>query len=580
MAHDDTAAHNAPPQDWAASRPSSNDTVATLMEDQREDLAARKARGAFFTPHDLCDYVVRWAVRTAEDQVLEPSCGEAAFLLSAGVRLRDLGCTSPLCAGQLHGAELHRESALVARGLLSASGFAADIEVGSFFDRQPEQRYDAVIGNPPYVRYQEFSGEARSQSRAAALRAGVRLSRLASSWAAFTVHAALFLKPEGRLGLVLPAELLTVNYAAEVRRFLMERFARVRLVLFTERVFPGVQEEVVLLLAEGPGPTDCCELYQVANAAELVTRDLELHCWKPDRPDSKWTPSLIPATALDTYLTMTKASSFSRLHDWGDTTLGMVTGNNRYFALSHARATELGLRDDDVIPLSPPGSRHLRGLALSGDEWREMKRQGHAALLFRPAGQPSKAAARYIAAGESMGVHEAYKCRNRTPWWRVPLVPPPDLFVTYMNADAPRLCTNDAGVRYLNSIHGLFLHPELRETGRELLPLATLNSITLLGAETVGRAYGGGMLKLEPREADELPVPAASALVDAADALWEIRPAVAEQLRDRNLRGAVRLVDEVLLVRELGLDSVEVAAIASAHEQLRLRRTTRGGRVR
>jgi adenine-specific DNA-methyltransferase len=33
-----------------------------------------------------------------------------------------------------------------------------------------------------------------------------------------------------------------VNYAAEVRRYLMARFGRVRLVVFTERVFPGVLE--------------------------------------------------------------------------------------------------------------------------------------------------------------------------------------------------------------------------------------------------------------------------------------------------------------------------------------------------
>jgi adenine-specific DNA-methyltransferase len=39
---------------------------------------------------------------------------------------------------------------------------------------------------------------------------------------------------------VLPAELLSVNYAAPVRRYLTERFAHVRLVLFDERVFPGV----------------------------------------------------------------------------------------------------------------------------------------------------------------------------------------------------------------------------------------------------------------------------------------------------------------------------------------------------
>ena len=34
------------------------------------------------------------------------------------------------------------------------------------------------------------------------------------------VHAALFLRPGGRMALVLPAELLSVNYAAAVRKFL------------------------------------------------------------------------------------------------------------------------------------------------------------------------------------------------------------------------------------------------------------------------------------------------------------------------------------------------------------------------
>jgi hypothetical protein len=77
------------------------------------------------------------------------------------------------------------------------------------------------------------------------------MSGLASSWAALTVHAALFLRKGGRLGLVLPAELMTVNFAAPVRRFLLERFASVDLVLFEERVFFDVLEEVVLLLAEG-----------------------------------------------------------------------------------------------------------------------------------------------------------------------------------------------------------------------------------------------------------------------------------------------------------------------------------------
>ncbi len=537
---------------------------------------ARKTRGAFFTPRELCNYIVNWAVRSADDLVLEPSCGEAAFLAAAGERLRSLSGDQLGLCHQLYGFELHEESARLARAHLDSIDIRADIETRDFFKVEPVARYDAVVGNPPYIRYQDFTGEARARGREAALRAGVSLTGLASSWAAFTVHAALFLRPGGRLGLVLPAELLSVNYAAGVRRYLMERFARVRLVLFTKRVFPGVLEEVVLLLADGIGPTDHCELRQVADLKELWTRDNGSRTWKPVPPESKWTPSLIPAAAQETYAEVGSSAAFVTLHDWGDTALGMVTGNNRYFALSPSRAAELGLTAGELLPLSPPGSRHLRGLTFSEAARNELGSKGKSTLLFRPADGPSPGALAYIKAGEEASVHKAYKCRVRTPWWRVPLIDPPDLFLTYMNADTPRLCANRARAHHLNSVHGVYLRTEIRRTGVNLLPLGALNSMTLLGAETVGRSYGGGMLKLEPREADQLPVPSPESLASSSKALSAIRPQVARALQSGRLGDAVKLVDEYLLVRQLKLSRNKVKVLRQACAELSARRSARG----
>lgn len=537
---------------------------------------SRKARGAFFTPPELCDYVVDWAVQDRHDAVLEPSCGEAAFLLSAGPRLRTLNDGHPYGSNQLCGLELHEQSAHAAQLRLASLNLSARIDIGDFFSVDPIARFDAVIGNPPYVRYQDFSGAARARSRAAALRAGVSITGLASSWAAFTVHASLFLKPGGRLGLVLPAELLSVNYAASVRRYLMERFARVRLVLFTERVFPGVLEEVVLLLAEGVGPTGHCELLQLADLAELKTVDQAGRSWRPIPPEGKWTASLMSTDAWEAYGEVASSEAFGTLHDWGETTLGMVTGNNRYFALSPARLAELGLSDTDTISLSPPGSRHLRGLTFSEAARKELGKKGKSILLFRPASDPSPAALKYIEAGEAANVHEAYKCRVRSPWWRVPLVRPADLFLTYMNADTPRLCANRARTHHLNSVHGLYLRSGMRRIGADLLPLAALNSMTLLGAETVGRAYGGGMLKLEPREADRLPVPSKKSLSTASEALSALRPQVARALQRGRLLDAVKLVDDALLVGQLGFPRAQVKVLRQAHAELSARRSARG----
>ena len=545
----------------------------------------RKARGAFFTPEPLARYITEWAIRASSDRVLEPSCGEAAFLLAAVDRLSTLRSDEGgIARPTLDGVELHEASAEAARHLLGQAGVDARITAADFFTVDPRPEYDVVIGNPPYIRYQEFSGAARRRSREAAFRAGVPLTGLASSWAAFTVHSALFLRPGGRIGLVLPAELLTVNYASEVRRFLMSRFKTVRLVLFTERVFPGVLEEVVLVLADGYDPggkkgTDQCELFQVQNAASL-SKTAVARLWKPESIDGKWTPSLLSSNALRAYSSLATGDDYAELEHWGDTTLGMVTGNNRYFALNSAKVSELGLQQTDLIRLSPPGSTHLRGLTFTESALNEMQRNGSATFLFRPDLEPSDAAWRYIKVGENTGVDTAYKCRVRKPWWRVPMVPPADLLLTYMNADTPRLCTNRARAHNLNSVHGVYLKPNLRRLGMDFLPLAALNSLTLVGAETVGRAYGGGMLKLEPREADRLPVPSPAVIAASRKALSELRPQMATHLRGRRLAEAAKLVDDVLLVGALGVSRSDVKALREAHSELTARRVARGGGVR
>lgn len=542
----------------------------------------RKARGAFFTPRAVAEFTTNWAVRSHDDLVLEPSCGEAAFLMQAVRRLTDLQAASGTLAvpPRVDGVEIHGPSAQQAARLVREAGGDPRIITSDFFLVDPEPRYTAVIGNPPYIRFHDFTGEARLRSRAAALQAGVNISALASSWAAFTIHAALMLRPGGRLALVVPAELLSVNYAAEVRRFLFDKFAHVDLVLFTERVFPEVQEEVVLLLADGyqEGNAKHASIYQAQNAAAL-SKTLAVTTWTPSDPSEKWTPSLLSSEALEVYGGLLASGDFTNLETWGDTTLGMVTGNNKYFAMSPERVAELGLAKSDLLKLSPPGSGHLRGLTFTSAAWRALGKSGRSTYLFRPSHEPTRQAWEYIRAGEMANVNAAYKCRVRKPWWRVPLVDPADLFLTYMNADTPRITTNEAGALHLNSVHGVYLRPEHKQIGRAFLPVGALTSMTLVGAETVGRSYGGGMLKLEPREADRLPVPSPAVVEAASSALTALRPQLATRLRYGRLVEAAKLVDEVLLIGELGMKRNDVRALREAHIELTARRTARSQRV-
>ena len=535
----------------------------------------RKARGAFFTPSEICSYIAAWAIRSGDDLILEPSCGEAAFLIEAANHLRERGSQDLLLQGQLHGVEIHKASADAARAALSQRGFEVSIRIGDFFDETPKRQFDAVIGNPPYVRYQQHTGGARTKSLEVALAEGVRLNGLASSWAAFVVHAARFLRPDGRLGLVLPAELLSVNYAAPIRRFLLQRFGRVRLVMFENLVIPGVLEEVVLLLAEGSGGASCFEVYQARDVAGLAA--INASSWKEHRPEdgAKWTPALLEPSIFDLYQRLCN-EGFETLAAWGQTYLGAVTGNNDYFSLTQEQAIRRGFGPGELECISPPGSRHLRGYRFTDAAWESMAESGARCYLFYPKHAPSMAAQQYIAEGQKAGVHQAYKCAARSPWWRVPLVKVPDLFLTYMNHDRPRLITNHARTHILNSLYGVRLHHGRKQLGKELLPIASLNSLTLLGAEMVGRAYGGGLLKLEPREADYLPVASKASLEKCGDEIRAISPQLAPALRQGDVQRAVEMVDNIVLKHVLNITDDDIKTLRDAREVFFERRKARG----
>ena len=403
------------------------------------------------------------------------------------------------------------------------------------------------------------------------------LTSLASSWAAFAVHSALYVRPGGRLGLVLPAEMLTVNYAAPVREFLMRAFRRVRLVLFSERVFPGVMEDVVLLLAEGrgEGPTEHCELLQSRNGASLADLvESDVRRWKPTKED-RWSGALLTEGAGTAYAAAVSSSDFAPLSHWGDTTLGMVTGNNKYFALRGSDVWDLGLEAGDVVRLSPPGSRHLRTLSLTTQLLEALDRQGQATWLFRPGGKPSRAAEGYIATGERAGVDTAYKCRVRSPWWRVPYLRPADLLLTYMNADTARLCTNAAGVHHLNSVHGVYLNPEHLRLGREMLALASVNSVTLLGAGLSVGHMGVVSSSSSLGRLNRWPMPSPSLVEARKGPLRAVRRRVRGLAAAGRVFEAAQVVDGALWPSSLA-DPHQLQVLRRSRQLLHERRTARG----
>lgn len=546
--------------------------------------ASRKARGAFFTPQPIAELLTDWAIAHRPNaSVLDPTCGDGVFLLAAGRRLHELGASREQLNDQVVGVDIHHESLTVAQKSLQSNGLAARTIHSDFFAIDAPEgmfptlpRFDAIVGNPPFIRYHHHVGDARQRSVRAALGQGVRLSGLASSWAAVLVHAVAFLKPDGRLAMVLPAELLTVGYAEPIRKWLRQRFAVVKLTMFDELQFDGALENVVLLTAHGKGGCNEIRVDSVRDSADLdgtyrPTADLT-----PVADDTKWTGLLLSTKQRELFID-TVAEHFVTLRSYGPTELGTVTGANSFFALNeHTRRNYRLAEQAQVSRICPPGTRHLRRPYFTQCDWEILRDAAQPVwLLYPDPSDRSEGLRDYVESGEASGVPRAYKCRIRTPWWRPPMVSAPDLFFTYMSHRYPRLIANEARVSFVNSMHGVRLRSTTPKIAMAALPILMFNSVSLLGAETQGRSYGGGVLKLEPREAAALPLPSPSALNQAWSILSEERAQLAQLLADGRCADVIRRVDDVLLRVTLRLSRSEVATLHEASIMMQSSRLTR-----
>jgi len=543
----------------------------------------RKARGAFFTPPAIAEHLAAWAIQGDPNaSILDPTCGDGVFLVAAGQRLKSLGQQASDLDGQVFGVDLHNASLDEAMRVLEDEGLDAHLIASDFFAvptpdtlDAPLPYFDAVIGNPPFIRYQEHVGDSRRLSAEAALKQGVRLSGLASSWAASLAHASGFLKPEGRLAMVLPAELLTVGYAEPIRRWLRARFERVNLVMFERLQFHDALADVVLLLAEGRGGCDSFSLWHVESAEDLasIRPYMQLNVTPPD--SGKWTDILVPKAARGLYREVL-ASSFSTLSDYGTSELGVVTGANGFFALSEQTRVEFGLDESQLVRISPPGTRHLKSASFTAAQWAQLRDTGERVWLFRPEANDDSVSRRaYTDYGESLSVNLAYKCQIRTPWWRPPLSSAPDLFFTYMSHNYPRLIANPAKAAFLNSMHGVRLKANAPMIAMAALPFMCLNSVTMLGAEINGRSYGGGILKMEPREAASLPLPNPAVMERAWEELAPQKRSLESQLRNGQWTEVAKRVDAAVLGTGAGLSTQDISELLGAARERRERRLRR-----
>lgn len=515
--------------------------------------SADKVRGGYYTPEPVARFLARW-VREAGPRIVEPACGDGAIL-------RELAGLS----SRVRGVELVAAEAVKSRRF-------APVDAENLFTwlaTAAAGGWDGVAGNPPYIRFGNWASGEREPALDLMRREGLRPTRLTNAWVPFVVASTVLVREGGRVGLVLPAELLQVGYAAQLRDFLLRRFRDITLLTFQRLVFGGVLQEVVLFCGiAGAGPARVRTVH-LADADALAGADLDVAAAPALlHEQEKWTAYFLEPDAIRLLRRLRESGTMTRLGDVAEVDVGIVTGRNSFFTFTDPQARARGLTPHCVPLVSR--SAQLSGLVYDGDCRAADMAAGQRTWLLDAPREPAGAAlAAHIAAGEAAGVHRGYKCSLRKPWWTTPSLWMPDLFLLRQIHQAPRLTVNAAAATSTDTVHRVRLRPGADPAA---LAAAFHNSATFAFAEIGGRSYGGGILELEPAEAEQLPIPPPS----CADG--ELAADVDLLLKAGEFGKALDIVDRRVLIDRLGWSADVVAGCRAAWSALRDRRTGRVSR--
>ena len=546
-----------------------------------------KLRGGYYTTAGIAEWLCAWAIRGKDDLVLEPSCGDGTFLEAAARRLHELSARGKEYAKHLFGVEILAAEADKARARLASQvGFlaASVVETSDFFAwwKLPNRPlFDVVVGNPPFIRYQNFPEPYRSRAMQIMQEQGLSPNRLTNIWAPFVVAAAAALRPGGRMALVLPAELLQVSYAAQLRSFLADSFGRIDLITCNELFFERAEQEVLLLLADDArvscSERDSCEvtLTEADSVADIVGRPpasvLKRASRKTVCHDSeKWLKYFLSASEIAFMRELRASGAAMPLSTFASVNVGVVTGKNQFFVLRKSEIDAHGLQGY-TIPLVSR-SAHLAGARFGKRDWKRLAADDQLVNLLHLAlingARPNDALESYIRLGEKQKAHEGYKCSIREPWYAVPSVWTPDAFVFRQIYDFPRMILNTAEATSTDTIH------RMRCTTSPPTVIAnTYTSLTATSAEIEGRSYGGGVLELEPTEAERLLMPA------------RLGPALSLEecdrlIRDDRLNEVLDENDRLILQETMGLSATECRMLRRVWEKMRDRRLARRRSIR
>jgi len=536
----------------------------------------RKLRGGYYTPHEITKFISEWAITSTKESILEPSCGDGNFIEASIQRLKKIGLDSKKIKNNILGIELIKEEADKTKNRVEALDVNPNCIINSDFftyiSKNRSKKFDVIIGNPPFIRYQNFPEVHRDLAIKMMIELGFKPNKLTNIWLPFLVISSSLLSKNGKLGMVIPAELFSVKYASETRVYLSKFFQRITLVTFNKLVFDGIQQEVVLLLCEKKVKENKgIRIVEFHNLDDMLNFDFNtinsIKVKTIDHSSEKWTKYFLEEEEINLLRRIKQEGHVPICDEIMDVDVGIVTGKNDFFMLNKSDVEKWNLQDYTQKVVGR--SNQLKGIIFNNTDFEINSSDNLNTYLFIPPNVDFKelpeVCKKYILYGEEYNHHIGYKCRIRKRWYITPSLWNAEAYALRQIHYYPKLILNKVESSSTDTIHRIRF---LSQHNPKYIMLSFLNSLTFAFSEITGRSYGGGVMTFEPTEIEKLPIP----IVDEIDIDFN---KIDELMRDKKISEVLDIMDKAILIEQYGFTQSEVILLRNIWKKLSNRRINR-----
>lgn len=457
----------------------------------------KKHTGSYYTPPYLAKFITERVIKSLPAdklEILEPSVGDGSFISElANFFEKKISLT----ALDINNEELKKASTK----WKSKKSF---LNI-NFLDFVIEKSFSAVLGNPPYIKKKLLQEEDLLKIKEIHLQEGLSENSVNNIWTSFVIKSCNLLKRNGVISFVLPSELLQVNYAKEIREYLINKFDRIEIFTFNDLMFECKGQDTIVIFGYLSHTQRGQFFANIESQEQLINNDFILQ--KNDllvENDTKWSHHFLNEDELDFLLELKQR--LNPINYYADSKPGIVTAANNFFIINEDIEQKYNLQQY-IRPIIQRGLFVNGSVIFDNDDYEKLteKKLPNKFLLINETDNISEDLQSYLNTGEQLNIHERYKCSIRNKWFVVPNVSTvPEAFFFKRAHLYPKLLKNDANAYVTDSAYKIEIKKDFNLNS---FIFSFYNSLTLLFAELEGRYYGGGVLELIPSEFKKLPLP-------------------------------------------------------------------------